>query len=399
VTRRNQTLFLAVAASASLGALAVAGYRRFAPTNPATTEEIVAYRTVSALAAPPYPIVPDRPLRGAILIVGDGLGTAALTGARLVLLGPDGRMAIERMPCTGLLATHAFDALVPDSASAATALATGHKTTNERVAMGPHGERLRTLVEVARDQGLATGLVTVAEIADATPAAFGSHALNRHEEEGIAAQLVDSGIDVLLGAGARWFLPATHPPGVRRDGVDHLARARRAGYQVVRSSAELAAADGPQLLGLFDFDLGAEQAYEPSLTTMAHKALALVAARPRFFLMLEHEGTDTLAHHRDFARLVGAVRELDETVAAVIDFAERDGQTLVLVTADHETGGLVLRPGPTPGTLRAIWGTRSHSGVPVPLFAYGPHASSFTGLHDNTELPKILARLLGIPEP
>lgn len=393
--RRNLWLVL-LGASALLAILVFAGLRQRARPP---FEQHVAFLAASTPASPPYPLVPDGPVRGVILFVGDGLGLANLAAARFALVGPDGRLAIERMPVTGLLATHPAGKLVPDSAATATALASGGKTTNGRIGTGPGGERLRTLAEVAHQSGFSTGLVTTAEIVDATPAAFAAHVDSREEREAIAAQLLDSGVDLLLGGGVRWFLPPEQPPGVRGDGADLLEVARRRGYHVVRSADELTAAKQLKVLGLFDFDLDFVRPLEPALPAMASKALQLVASRPRFLLMIEHEGTDTLAHHHDFSRMAGAVRELDQAVAAVLEFAQRDGQVLVVVTADHDTGGLALRPGRSDDTMQLIWSTGSHTAVPVPLFAYGPGAIQLTGLRDNTEVPKILARLLGIEEP
>lgn len=390
---RRSLLLVLLGASALLAILVFAGLRQRARPP---FEQIVAFHTESTPAEPPLPLVPDGPVRGVILFIGDGMGLANIAAARFALVGADGRLAMERMPVTGLLAVHAAGKLIPDSASTATALASGVKTGNGRVGTGPNGERLRTIAEAAHQAGFATGVVTTAEIVDATPAAFAAHADSREQRAAIAGQLLDSDFDLLLGGGARWFLPPEQPPGVREDGTDLLATARQRGYQVVRDAAELEASRQPKLLGLFDFDIAFVRALEPSLQAMTGKALELVAARPRFFLMIEHEGTDTLAHHHKFSSMAGAIRELDQAIEAALAFAQRDGQVLVVVTADHDTGGLAIRPGPSPQTMQLIWSTGSHTAVPVPLFAYGPGAMQLTGLRDNTEVPKILARLLQI---
>jgi alkaline phosphatase len=259
------------------------------------------------------------------------------------------------------------------------------------------GRPLRSIVEVARDQGFATGLVTTAEIVDATPAAFGAHNANRGASEEIAAQLVAARIDVLMGAGASWFLPAA-ANGRRRDGRDLTAEARAAGWSVARNAEELAAARGDRLLGLFDFDLGAIAADRPTLAEMTAKALDVLARRPRFFAMIEQEGIDTRSHANTLASMITALSALDQAVAATTAAAQRDGGILVLVTADHETGGLSFFDA-GPGRLEASWAARQHSGVPVPLFAYGPGAGRFTGLHDNTEISRLIAEVLGIPAP
>lgn len=354
---------------------------------PATT------RPVASPLAPP----PDGPARGVVLFIGDGMGLAHLAAARAALVGPDGRLAIERLPVTGLVATHPAAGLVTKSDAAATALASGHKTVNGRVGADASGKPLRSIVEVTRDQGFATGLVTTTEIVDATPAAFGAHNANRGASEEIAAQLIAAHIDVLMGAGAPWFLP-TAANGRRRDGRDLMAEARAGGWSVARSAEELAAAQGERLLGLFDFDLAAIAADRPTLAEMTAKTLGVLARRPRFFAMVEQEGIDTRSHANTIASMIAAIAALDQAVAATTELAGRDGGILVLVTADHETGGLSFFDA-GPGRMEASWAARQHSGVPVPIFAYGPGAGRFTGLHDNTEIPRLIAAALGIPAP
>ncbi len=364
---------------------------------PAVVEETIAV----AMPRPPaaaYPIAAERPVRGAILFVGDGMGLAQLAAARLATAGADGRLAIERFPISGLLATHPAEGLVTKSDAAATALATGHKTLNGRVGAGPDGRPLRNILEVARDQGFATALVTTTEIVDATPAAFGAHSVDRGAAEEIASQMLAARIDVLMGAGAPWFLPAAQPSGRRADGRDLIAEAKAAGYAVARTADELAAAPDGRLLGLFDFDLSAVEPLRPSLAEMTGKTLAALGSRPRFLAMIEQEGIDTRSHRNSVAGMVAALAALDAAVELAADWANDDGAVLVVVTADHETGGLTLHDAPR-GQLLASWASSHHTAVPVPLFALGPQAVRFSGLHDNTELPRLLAAALEIPPP
>jgi alkaline phosphatase len=364
---------------------------------PAAVEETIGVAPRRPAAAS-YPMAPERPARGAILFVGDGMGLAHLAAARLATAGADGRLAIERFPVTGLLATHPAEGLVTKSDAAATAIATGHKTLNGRVGASADGRPLRTILEVARDQGFATALVTTSEIVDATPAAFGAHSADRGAAEDIASQLLSARIDVLMGAGAPWFLPSAHPPGRRRDGRDLLAEANAAGYTVARTAGELAAAPDGKLLGLFDFDLSGVEPTDPSLTEMTRKTLATLGKRPRFFAMIEQEGIDTRSHRNSVASMVAALAALDAAVELAADWANEDGAVLVVVTADHETGGLTLHDAPR-GQLLASWASDYHSAVPVPVFAFGPQATRFTSLHDNTDLPGLLAAALEIPSP
>jgi alkaline phosphatase len=167
----------------------------------------------------------------------------------------------------------------------------------------------------------------------------------------------------------------------------------------VTSEAELERAPGGRLLGLFDIDLAALRPAEPSLEVMTRVALRRLAASPRgFFLLIEEEAIDTRAHVYDIAGTAAAVSRFDDAVGAVLDFAAADGRVLVVATADHETGGLVLDRGTiSGGTLEVVWADLSHSVIPVPLFAYGPGAEAFSGVLDNTEVPRLLAEALRLP--
>jgi alkaline phosphatase len=398
----RQRLFAAALAAAAIGALlalvVARHHARDAPepsggARPFTRQTLLLAHSPSP-PPPRYELVPPAAPRGVVLAIADGMGVAHLAAGRLAAVGPDGRLQVERMPIAGLVATHTVDDLVTMSEASATALATGRKTRNGRVGSGPDGAPLRTLLEAARDGGLATGLVTTYEIVDATPAAFAAHVTNRAALQDIAAQLVESGVDVMLGAGRRHFLPP--PGGDRQDGADLLARARQLGYEVVTSETELENASGDRLLGLFDIDLTARRPSEPSLVEMTRAALRRVAAgQRRFFLLIEEEGIDTRAHEHDIAGTAAAVSRFDAAVGLVLDFAAADGGVLVIATSDHETGGLVLDRGTlAAGRLEVIWADLSHSAVPVPLFAFGPGAERFGGQLDNTEVPRLLGEAL-----
>jgi alkaline phosphatase len=391
--------FAAAAVGAAVGALLALAISRQRVEYVVPARQAVPIRSASKPRVGRYPLVPAAPVRGVVLAIGDGMGLAHLAAGRLAAVGADGRLHIERMPISGFVSTHAVDNLVSMSDAAATALATGRKTRNGRIGSGPEAEPLRTLLEAARDQGLATGLVTTYEIVDATPASFAAHAAQRDQLQDIAAQLVESGVDVMLGAGRRHFLPP--PLGDRQDGADLLARARALGYHVVTSEAELERAPGGRLLGLFDLDLAALRPAEPSLVEMTRVALRRLAAAPQgFFLLIEEEAIDTRAHAYDIGGTVAAVARFDDAVGAVLDFAAADGKVLVVATSDHETGGLVLDRGTlAAGSLEVVWADVSHSAVPVPLFAFGPGAEAFSGALDNTAVPRLLAEALRLDFP
>lgn len=347
------------------------------------------------VATPPPPAA-EGPVENVVLLIGDGLGLAQLAAARLHAFGPEGRLRLERLPVTGLVTVHPEGGLVPKSDAAATALATGVKTRNGRIGLDPRGAPLVSYAEALHRAGGAVGLVTTSTLADATPAGFGAHVERRSQEEAIAVQLVDSGFDLLLGGGRAAFVPRSEPGGARADGRDLRAEARAKGYRVAERTVELDGSDLP-LLGLFADGKLPIGGADPSLERMARAALdRLGASGRRFFLLLEDEGIDSAGHRRDLAAMTDALVGFDAAVGAAVEFAARDGATLVLALGDHATGALSVDPASSARELVVRWASADHTGEPVPLFAYGPGAAGFAGVQDNTDVAKKVAALLGV---
>jgi len=305
---------------------------------------------------------------------------------------------------TGLLATHSANDLITDSAASATAMSTGVKTNNGMVGVDVSGVSRRTILEAARDAGLATGLVTSTRITDATPACFAAHITKRNREDEIALQLIQSKVNVLFGAGP-YFYPAKDTRSKRHDDLDPIAVAKQSGYTLVKSKTELQSVAGDYVIGLFEHILADKWAAEiisdsntPTLAELTSKATELLRRNPRgFFLVVEEEGVDRGGHINREEYVIHYLKQLDDAVKVGLEFAFRDQHTLVMVTSDHETGAMNLVAGSyKTGELKLAWDTDGHTGQSVPLFAFGPHAWRFTGLKDNTELPKIMAELLGL---
>jgi alkaline phosphatase len=246
----------------------------------------------------------------------------------------------------GLLTTNPSDAYVVDSAAAGSAMSTGFKVDNAMVSVTPDGKPLLTVMEAAKAKGKRIGLVTTATVYDATPAAFSLHAKSRRDSQALVDQYLALEPDVLMGGGADYFLPASAPGGKRKDGQDVIAAFRAKGWQVVTNTAELKAASGPKLLGLFadddmDFEIDRDPAKEPSTAEMAAAALkALAKDSPHgFVLLIENENVDTAGHANDAAALMRALWAFDDAVKVALDFQRASPATLVIVTGDHETGG------------------------------------------------------------
>jgi len=321
-----------------------------------------------------------------ILFVGDGMGTGHLAAAGAYRNGRPGRLVFERFPHHARVTTTNLSGAVTDSAAAATAMATCVKTLNGviSVALPGDGQPLPTVLEAFQSLGKRTGLVTTSTLTDATPAAFGAHAVDRGDDAGIADHyLSKTRPHVLLGGGS----PALAPQA-----------AAAAGYTVVQDLAGLLAVDpaAERVAGLFgdgpmpsaEDGLGAL----PSLADMTRAALAALEPHPNgFFLLVEEEGTDTFAHLNDLRRTVRAVLELDDAVEVARAWAERRRDTLVVVTADHETGGLTDVRDKGAGRLPAArWTTPNHTDRRVPIFAAGPTAERVVGSLDNTGLAPLL---------
>ncbi len=290
------------------------------------------------------------PARGVVLMIGDGFGTSAVGLARAYAGEP---LALDAARL-GAITVAPVGAVTPDSAATATAMATGVNSVNEAIGVDAEFARLITLLEAAEARGLATGVVTNTRLSHATPAAFTAHVPNRSLEADIAAQQILSGAEVLLGGGAREFVPFDLG-GRRVDGRNLIDEWTAAGGEVVFDREGLAAAGTP-VLGLFHEDHmsyvidhdEAIAASEPSLAEMTLAALdRLEDDDDGFLLVVEGGKIDHAGHNNDAAAQVHESLAFDATFAAVVERARARGQVLVVATADHETGGLALGWAPT----------------------------------------------------
>lgn len=280
------------------------------------------------------------------------MGAPQVYGARafkgLEGSSPVGRLHIDDMPVMGSFDNHSADALVTDSAAAATAFATGVRVKNRTLSLGEGGAPLPTILEQAHAQGRSTGLVTTVSVSNATPAAFGAHTRERSEEFDVAAQLADhQAVDVLMGAGRAFFLPTGTDDGRRTDGRNLREEMRTRGWAAVstRDALRGVPASTHRLLGLFaaadmSFDIDRTDR-EPSLAEMTEAALGCLSQNAKgFFLMVEGGKIDRACHANDLGTAVREVLAFDQAVSVALAYQARHPDTLVLVTADHETGGL-----------------------------------------------------------
>jgi alkaline phosphatase len=353
----------------------------------------------------PFPLVPEGPVKNVILMIGDGMGLTHIAAARTIVLGAHGRLYIERMPVTGIIDHYSADEFVSGSAATATSLATGYKTNEDMIGLLTDGAPALTILEAVRDCGLATGLIATLTITHATPAAFAAHTHDRDLEVEIAEQLLDSKVNVLLGGGRALFKPGLSGYDFERtDGRDLTREAREMGYEYVETRDELmkAKAENGCLLGLFSDGLMLIKDPEPTLADMTDKAVEVLSRNEKgFFLMVEGSQIDWGAEDNDINYTIREQLHFDLAIRSAIQYAIKDGETLVVATSDHEAGGMFIPEGPPnqlDGKISIGWGTDGHTGVPVPVFAFGPHAEKFMGWYDNTEIPKKIANILGISD-
>ncbi len=356
---------------------AYSGLWRFAPAGgcarrafAAAVSAFVVWGTVAAAA----------PVRNVILLIGDGMGAGQVASARCYA---GTNLFFEGFPFQRRMTTGDAGGGITDSAAAATAMATGRKVYSGVVSLAVPGDggELETLLEFFRQAGKSTGLVTTSYLTDATPACFGAHASNRSDTVQIASDYLSKTCpDVLLGGGA--------------SGLE-AAAAEAAGYAVVTDRVSLSQLDPvqhPRVCGLFGWGY-LPYAYDglgplPSLSEMTVKALDVLGRDPDgFFLMAEGGLIDVACHGNDLARCVGETLALEAAVRAVVGWAEGRDDTLVLVAADHETGGLFVTGDNGPGALPAVvWATTGHTGASVTLYGWGVNAQGVACVADNTQL-------------
>ena len=311
-----------------------------------------------------------------ILFIGDGMGPNQVALARLSKGGVNHRLSFENFPVTGIVLNHSAQNLYTDSAAAATAWAAGVKTNNGYLSVDPDHKFLPTIPELLSTKGYLSGLVATSSITHATPAAFYAHINSRSKHKKIAQMLVESDIAIALGGGSEFFkLPLT-------DQAIHLIDN---GNSLDQDNLTQHA----RVLGLFGEDGLDRRLAPPTQLKMTEKALDFLDLKtsncPGFFLMSEGSQIDWAGHDNNVKYMLSEFADFDESVAAAIEFAKNDKETLILVTADHATGGLVLQK-PRGSSIRAQWTTTSHDLASINIYAYGPGAEKFSGVMDNTEI-------------
>mgnify|MGYP001151854938 CR=1 FL=1 len=203
---------------------------------------------------------------------------------------------------------------------------------------------------------------------------------------------------MLLGGGREFFVPQLTIGSKRTDNRDLIKEAKKAGYKVVQNKSEMTKSWGNLLLGLFQLRPLTTDSTEPSVADLTRKAIGILNQnRKGFFLMVEGSQIDWACHDNEIDAMVRQILLFDEAVKVALDFAMQDSHTIVIVTADHETGGLGITDGSLDGKdVEVGWLSKDHTEIMVPIFAFGPKAERFTGVHENAEITKIVAEIVGI---
>ncbi|MBN1107914.1 MAG: alkaline phosphatase [Bacteroidales bacterium] len=318
-------------------------------------------------------------VKNIILFIGDGMGTAQVYAAMSVSEKP---LVLESFPYTGFNNTFSSNNYVTDSGAGGTALSCGAKTKNGMIGMSPDSTVLTSITEMAKKNGLATGIVSTSSVTHATPASFVAHNVSRNNYEGIAADFLNSTADVFIGGGEDHFRK-------RKDGRDLAINLKEQGYDVVYTLEDLKKSTADKIAGLLakEHMPKASEGREGMLAEMTRKAIETLSRdKDGFFLMVEGSMIDWGGHAKDFDYTISETIDMDQAIGVAKEFAVKDGKTLIVVTADHETGGLTLTGGDMEKrTVKSNFiDSGSHTAVMVPVFSFGPGAESFSGIHDNT---------------
>lgn len=333
-----------------------------------------------------------------IFIIGDGMGLPQITA--LYMDGGMMPMQIERAQYTGIQKTYSANNRVTDSAAAGTALACGEKTNNGTIGMTPDGREMESVLKTAQKRGVATGIVVTYSPTDATPAAFVANTRSRKSNEDIAAAYLNSGIDFISGSRPEFF-------NKRVDGRNIITEMQDKGYLFAPDKATMLTSDRTPVLALFPYEdipfagrdtLSLRGDY---LTEATVKALELLenTNKKGLFLMVESSFIDWAGHNNDITDVVAEMRDFDRLVGKVFDYADKNPGTLVIVTGDHETGGLTIISTSddytaTDAGIKHLFSTGSHSGTFIPIFTYGTGAENFTGVMQNAEIARRIKKLL-----
>lgn len=313
----------------------------------------------------------NLPIKNVVLLIGDGNGLSQISSA---VLANSGQLTLTQLSHIGLIKTQSADDFVTDSAAAGTALATGEKTNNRAIGVDVNGKAIKNITEVLGTKGFLTGCITTDKMTGATPSAFYAHQKDRDYSSAIAQELLKSKLSLFIGGGANDF------ESVKLDAKFEL-----------HSDLNTFNSDTNKKVGVFiskEKPLSVLSGRGNLLAEATKKSLAYFKHQQKpFFLMIESAQIDSFGHENDAAGVISETIDFDRAITEAIKYAEENEDTLVLITADHETSGFSIPNGDLDNhTVEGDFSTHDHTAVMVPIFAYGAQAKEFTGVYENNEV-------------
>jgi len=328
----------------------------------------------------------DKP-KNVIFMIGDGMGVSQVFAG---LTANHGKLFLNNFKHIGFSETQSANNYITDSAAGGTALACGVRTYNGGLGVNKDTVAVKSILENAEDKGLATGLVSTSAITHATPASFIAHQPSRSMYENIATDFLKTDIDVFIGGGLDHF-------SKRKDGRNLLDDLQKKNYRVETEMNKIASVKSGKLAGLVAGVHTERLAERGDMLPVATETAVNILSNNKkgFFLMVEGSQIDWGGHANSTVYIVEDMLDFDRAIGKALEFASKDRETLIVITADHETGGLAINGGDmNTGKVSGSYATKDHSAVMVPVFAYGPGAENFTGIMKNTDIHDRIEELL-----
>lgn len=324
----------------------------------------------------------EVPVKNIIMMIGDGNGLAQISSG---LFANSGQLNLTQLKNIGLVKTQAADDFTTDSAAGATAFATGKKANNRSLGLNPEGDSIANIPEILDMFGVSSGIITTDQLTGATPSAFYAHHSERDDSAEIAAWLPTSKLDLFIGGGGATF-------------SGKLDELEKSGFSVIKNLDEMSNS-GAKRVGYF-----ASESSLPSIQdgrgdylskTSTQATQFFLNKKSPFFLMIESGMIDSGGHSNNTSMIVTEMLDFDQAIGEMIRFADQNPGTLLIITADHETGGVSVPQGDVnSGEVELAFHSDDHTGILVPIFAYGAHSGDFRGVYENTEVFEKLMRLV-----
>jgi alkaline phosphatase len=309
-------------------------------------------------------------------MIGDGMGLTQISSG---MYANDNSTALEQFDYIGLSKTASFDKLITDSAASGTAMATGIKTNNKVLGISPDNIHQKSILEICKEKGYKTALIATSSIVHATPASFYAKENSRYNYENIALQLRNHNIDIFIGGGSKYFTTRKD----KRNLINEMSE-----YEFIKSLDELEKSISTKVGYFTYFDeppsiLNGRPANLDRITRTILNKLSL--NKSPFIVVIEGSQIDWGGHDNDSKMVLSEFIDFDSAIKEALEFAKNDGNTLVVVTADHETGGMSLNGGEI-NNVNIKFNTKSHTGTMVPVFSFGPSSETFSGIYENTQI-------------